>query len=100
MANAIEVEAKEQNIELEGFTYKIRFNMFYNFWYYDVYQGDTLLLAGQKLVINSYPMALRTLPYPQLFLVDTKPESTEKIDPLTDLGNRLELVETDYNAGQ
>lgn len=96
MALAIDVTSKEQTLLVDRWVVQLRFNPLQQFWFYDLYDGDTLLLAGQKLELNSYPIALETLHYPKLFLVDTDPTNPEPINMETDLGDRLELCETDY----
>lgn len=96
MPLGIEIDAREQRILIDKWTADIRFNPFQNFWFYDLYDGDTLLLAGQKLEINAYPLPLNHLPYPKLFLIDTDPNNVSPPDVMTDFGGRLELAQTDY----
>lgn len=96
MATAIEIDAREQDILIDRWTAKIRFNPFYNFWFYDLYEGDQAILVGQKLEIDSIPVQLTHYPFPKLFLVDTEPESKQPIDIINDFGKRLELCQTDY----
>jgi hypothetical protein len=96
MAKALYVQPKEQTIVLDEWTANLRFNIFDKYWYYDLYLGTQLVLAGVKLTVNAYPLAFETLPYPKLFLVDSDPTNTNPPDVLSDLGGRLELIETDY----
>lgn len=96
MPKSLEIQPKEQTIVLDKWTVNLRYNMFDNYWYYDLYLGNQALLLGVKLTVNAYPMAFETLPYPKLFLVDTDPNNINPPDMLNDFGGRLELVETDY----
>ena len=97
MPVALNVTAKELSIALDRWTAKLRFNFFYNYWIYDLYLGDSLILAGQALKPNCYPAYLEYANYPRLFVVDTQPDSETPLDPLNDLGERLELCQTDYD---
>lgn len=96
MATALYVQSKEQTIVLDKWTVNLRFNIFDNYWYYDLYLGTQPLLLGVKLTVNAYPLAFESLPYPKLCLVDTDPNNINPPDMLNDLGGRLELIETDY----
>lgn len=96
MPKSLEIQPKEQTIVLDKWTVNLRYNMFDNYWYYDLYLGNQALLLGVKLTVNAYPMAFEALPYPKLLLVDTDPNNINPPDMLNDLGGRLELVETDY----
>lgn len=96
MPKSLDVQSKEQTLTIEKWTVNLRYNMFDNYWYYDLYLGTEALLLGVKLTINAYPLAFENLPYPKLFLVDTDPNNVNPPNMLTDFGGRLELVETDY----
>ena len=96
MSYALQVLPKEQDLVLDKWTAKIRFNLFGNYWFYDLYLGETLVLAGQVLKPNTYPVVFEYLHYPKLFLVDTEPDNLTPPDALTDFGGRLELCQTDY----
>lgn len=96
MAYALQIAAKEQDLMIDRWIAKLRYNLFQNYWFYDLYLADTCLLAGQALKINSYPIVLEHLPYPKLFLVDTEPNNTNAPNMATDFGGRLELCVSDY----
>lgn len=96
MAYGLQISGGEQTITVDKWRAVLRFNIFYNFWYYDLYRGTQLLLAGQRLTLNSYPAHLETYPFPKLFLVDTEPTNPNPVDMMNDFGKRLELSMTDY----
>lgn len=89
--NELIVASEEQKLALDsGHTADIRFDRIYKRWYYDLYEGDTLLYAGVPLDVDTMPLN-RIASY-SLMVID-KLSNKETYEPYSELGSRLGLIE-------
>lgn len=85
------VSSEEQMIYLaNGYSADIRFDMIYKRWFFDLYQGGTLVRAGLALTPDTAPL-LGISPV-GLGLVDCS-EDNQEYEPYNELGARLALME-------
>lgn len=97
----LDVEAKEQDFPYGNYTIELRFNDYYNYWFYNII-SDEKSQYGVSLEVDC--VANRGLFYrglPVLIVVDSNPESIYPLDIKKDLGGRLKLVLIDseeYNG--
>lgn len=89
--NELLVSSEEQRLTLlNGYSANIKFDPFHKRWYYDLYQGDTLMFAGVPLVPDTFPLDGFTNYY--LAVID-KLNDNEQYEPYNELGSRLGLLE-------
>lgn len=97
----LEVEAKEQNFPYNNYTIELRFNDYYNYWFYNII-SDEKSQYGVSLEVGC--KANRGLLYrglPILGVIDSNPTSIYPLDVKKDLGGRLKLLLVDseeYNG--
>lgn len=85
------VASEEQTLSLlDGYSAVIKFDPFYKRWYYDLYQGESLVYAGVALNPDTLPLG-RFNNY-SLGLID-KIADGSFYEPYNELGSRLGLVE-------
>lgn len=74
------------------YVFKIRFNEYFNYWYFDLYlyNNNILVLSGIKLKLMYNCFSGLGLNLGELYLVDTI-EDNGLIDIKNDFGNRLKL---------
>lgn len=88
----LDVEAKEQEFPYNDYTIELRFNDYYNYWFYNII-SDEKSQYGVSLEVNC--MANRGLTYrdmPILCVIDSNPTSLYPLDIKNDLGGRLKLI--------
>lgn len=89
--NELVVASKEQTLTLlNGYSAEIKFDPFYKHWYYNLYQGDTLMFAGVSLLPNTLPLHGITNYYLGCLYTG---EPNEFYEPFDELGGLLKLIE-------
>ena len=97
----LDVEAKEQDFPYNEYTIELRYNDYYNYWFYNIISEEKSQY-GVSLEVGC--QASRNLLYrglPVLGIIDTDPESIYNLNVKEDLGGRLQLVLIDseeYNG--
>lgn len=81
----------EQDLFLEnGYIAKLRFDMIYKRWFFDLYYADELVYAGLALNPDTFPLA--GISEVTLGLADIVGDK-EEYEPYSELGKRLSLLE-------
>jgi len=86
------------NYDNTKLNFKIRFNDYFNEWFFDLYEfaTDTLILAGIKIKLTYDIFKGLGLNLGELYLIDTINDGSD-YNIKTDFGNRLKLARV-YNA--
>lgn len=91
LINELLVSSEEQRLTLlNGYSADIKFDPFYKRWYYNLYQGTTLMFAGVPLIPDTFPLDGMTNYY--LAVID-KLDDGLPYEPYNELGSRLGLLE-------